>query len=271
MSIFNIFNKQKDEDDVGLESHQSQFSSGLQEQIKDIIAPAALKVSSKHIEIGSKFSRTLAVVSYPRFLSKNWFSPIVNLDREFDISIFIHPIDSSKALRSFRKKVAQCWKVQVYREDKKRSKLYKPVLFQQEQGFRSTSPLGSDVLSIHTKLNTEPLSSIFPFVSFDLSDENGMLFGINRHNSSLILFDRFSLPNYNSTTFATSGAGKSFNAISLEVIGLSMIGIDLLVLSKSPFSSLRSKETNGNILESGSVFSFVWILNTSLLKVGMYS
>ena len=287
MSIFNIFNKQKDEDDVGLESHQSQFSSGLQEQIKDIIAPAALKVSSKHIEIGSKFSRTLAVVSYPRFLSKNWFSPIVNLDREFDISIFIHPIDSSKALRSFRKKVAQV-ESQIYERQKKglvrdpkldsahgdlealrdrlqqaterlfeigiyitvygetkeildkaeqdirshlegRLILVKPVLFQQEQGFRSTSPLGSDVLSIHTKLNTEPLSSIFPFVSFDLSDENGMLFGINRHNSSLILFDRFSLPNYNSTTFATSGAGKSY-AIKLEVIRSLMIGIDVIVI-----------------------------------------
>ena len=56
-----------------------------------------------------------------------------------------------------------------------------------------------------------------------------MLFGINRHNSSLILFDRFSLANYNSTTFATSGAGKSY-AIKLEVIRSLMIGIDVIVI-----------------------------------------
>ena len=107
--------------------------------------------------------------------------------------------------------------------------LVKPTLFQQEQGFKSTSPLGNDVLSIHTKLNTDPLSSIFPFISFDLSDEKGMLFGINRHNNSLILFDRFSLPNYNSTTFATSGAGKSY-AMKLEVLRSLMVGVDVIVI-----------------------------------------
>ena len=49
-------------------------------------------------------------------------------------------------------------------------------------------------------MNTEPLSSVFPFRSFDLSSDRGILYGINRHNSSLIIFDRFSLENYNSVT-----------------------------------------------------------------------
>ena len=70
---------------------------------------------------------------------------------------------------------------------------------------------------------------MFPFVSFDLSSESGILFGINQHNASLILFDRFSLPNYNSVTFATSGAGKSY-AMKLEVLRSLMVGTDVIVI-----------------------------------------
>ena len=73
----------------------------------------------------------------------------------------------------------------------------RPALFQQEQGFRSVLPIATDELDVHTKLNSAPLSSIFPFISFDLTSDRGILYGINRHNSSLILFDRFSLENYN--------------------------------------------------------------------------
>ena len=47
------------------------------------------------------------IISYPRFLSDNWFSPIINLDKVFDVSIFIHPVDTSLALRQFQKKVAE--------------------------------------------------------------------------------------------------------------------------------------------------------------------
>ena len=78
----------------------------------------------------------------------------------------------------------------------------KPALFQQDTGFMSTIPVGQDLLGIKNKLNTSPLSSFFPFVSFDLSSDRGILYGLNRHNGSLILFDRFSLENYNSIIFA---------------------------------------------------------------------
>jgi len=105
----------------------------------------------------------------------------------------------------------------------------KPALFQQNEGFKSVIPLGIDMLSIHQKLNTEPLSSIFPFVSFDLTEDKGILYGVNRHNSSLILFDRFSLPNYNSITFATAGAGKSY-ATKLEIIRTLMFDTEVIVI-----------------------------------------
>jgi len=85
----------------------------------------------------------------------------------------------------------------------------KPALFQQKEGFISSSPYGMDLLQVHTPMNTSPLSSSFPFVSFDLSSNEGILYGVNRHNNSLILFDRFSLENANLLVFAKSGAGKS--------------------------------------------------------------
>ena len=81
----------------------------------------------------------------------------------------------------------------------------KPALYQQREGFNSSAPYGLDRLQVHTSMNTAPLSSIFPFVSFDLSSNEGILYGINRHNNSLILFDRFSLENANEVLFGKAG------------------------------------------------------------------
>ncbi len=105
----------------------------------------------------------------------------------------------------------------------------KPALYQQKQGFISSSPYGLDQLNVHTSMNTGPLSSLFPFVSFDLSSSEGILYGINRHNNSLVLFDRFSLENANSVVFAKAGAGKSY-AIKLEILRSLMIGVDSIVV-----------------------------------------
>ncbi|UZE93382.1 MAG: hypothetical protein IB617_00940 [Candidatus Nealsonbacteria bacterium] len=85
----------------------------------------------------------------------------------------------------------------------------KPALYQQLEGFNSTAPYGLDQLRVYTSMNTAPLSSTFPFVSFDLSSSEGILYGINRHNNSLILFDRFSLENANEVLFGKAGSGKS--------------------------------------------------------------
>ncbi len=105
----------------------------------------------------------------------------------------------------------------------------KSGFYQTEQGFNSTLPLGNDELQITYNLNTSPIAASFPFISSDLTSDNGILYGINRHNNSLILFDRFSLQNANSVVFATSGAGKSY-AIKLEILRSLMMGVDVIVI-----------------------------------------
>ncbi|MEI7765134.1 MAG: DUF87 domain-containing protein [bacterium] len=256
-------------------------------ELQDVIAPSALKVEPKSLNLGDKIARTFFIISYPRFLSDNWFSPIINLDKIFDVSIFIHPIDTSLALRQFQKKVAEVQSQISVRESKGmvrdpmldtayqdleglrdnliqaqekmfdvgiyitvyadnelelfkieseiksilESKLIyiKPALFQQVEAFKSVIPTGTDLINIHQKLNSEPLSSIFPFISFDLTSTKGILYGVNRHNSSLVIFDRFSLENYNSVTFAKSGSGKSY-ATKLEILRSLMFDIDVIVI-----------------------------------------
>lgn len=105
----------------------------------------------------------------------------------------------------------------------------KSVLFQAEQGFNSTLPIGVDELNITFNMNSSPIAASFPFISSELTSDNGILYGINRHNNSLILFDRFSLQNANMVVFATSGAGKSY-AVKLEVLRSLMMGIDVIVI-----------------------------------------
>jgi conjugal transfer ATP-binding protein TraC len=256
-------------------------------ELKDIIAPSALKIEPKSINLGDKIARTYFVISYPSTLTDNWLSPVINLDKVFDISITIHPVETAQILRSFQKKVAEVQSQIMTREARGlvrdpqldtanrnledlrdrltqaqekmfdvglyltiyadsdaelykieneiksilESKLiyFKPALFQQDDGFRSVLPLEDDRLQIYQKLNSEPLSSFFPFVSFDLTSDKGILYGVNRHNSSLIIFDRFSLDNYNSIIFATSGAGKSY-ATKLEIIRSLMFDTEVIVI-----------------------------------------
>lgn len=103
------------------------------------------------------------------------------------------------------------------------------VFYQAEQGFNSTMPLGNDELYIAFNMNSSPVATSFPFMSTELTSDNGTLYGINRHNNSLILFDRFSLQNANSVVFATSGAGKSYT-VKLEVLRSLMMGTDVIII-----------------------------------------
>ncbi len=105
----------------------------------------------------------------------------------------------------------------------------KPALYKQREGFISCSPYGLDIINVHIPMDTAPLSTAFPFVSFDLSSNEGILYGVNRHNNSLILFDRFSLENANSVCFAKAGSGKSY-AIKLEILRYLMQGTDCIVI-----------------------------------------
>lgn len=255
--------------------------------LQDVIAPHALRISPKELDLGEKIARTFFVISYPRFLTTGWFAPIINMDKVIDISIYVHPMDTNEMLRKFQKKVAEVQSQIATREEKgmvrdpmldtayqdleqlrdslqqaqerifdvglyltiygsnqeeldkveteirsvleSRLVYIRPALFQQEQGFRSVLPIATDELGVHTKLNSAPLSSIFPFISFDLTSDKGILYGINRHNSSLILFDRFSLENYNSVTFAKSGAGKSYTT-KLEILRSLMFDTEVIVI-----------------------------------------
>lgn len=105
----------------------------------------------------------------------------------------------------------------------------KPAMFRQKDGFISCNPYGMDLINVHVPMDTEPLSTSFPFISFDLSSNEGILYGINKHNNSLVLFDRFSLENANLVCFAKSGSGKSY-AIKLEILRYLMQGVDVIII-----------------------------------------
>ncbi|KND48539.1 MAG: Type IV secretory pathway VirB4 component-like protein [Parcubacteria bacterium C7867-005] len=302
MGIFNkLFGGKERSKDISSVLPQEIFQAGVLE-LKDIIAPSALKVTPKELNLGEKIVRSFFVISYPRFLSESWFSPIINMDKVFDVSIFVHPIETSKVLRQFQKKVAEVQSqihsreekglvrdpmldvayqdlenlrdqlqqaqeklfdvglyITIYAEsdlelDKVESEIKsileaklvyaKPALFQQEQGYKSTLPLGDDLLMVHSKMNSSPLSSLFPFTSFDLTSDKGILYGINRHNSSLVLFDRFSLENYNSIMFAKSGAGKSY-ATKLEILRTLMFETEVIVIDPEREYEYMAEVTGG--------------------------
>ena len=105
----------------------------------------------------------------------------------------------------------------------------KPALFQQLEAFSSVLPLATDKLTIRTPLNSGPASSIFPFISADLTSDEGILYGVNLSNNSLVIFDRFSLENANFTVFAKAGSGKSYFA-KLEILRSMMMGTDIIVI-----------------------------------------
>ncbi len=270
--------------------------------ITDVIAPSAIQVAPRHINISGKLARTFYAVAYPRYLNDGWLEPILNMEKELDVSIMIHPIDTAETLKKFQKKVAEVQSqiniraergevrdpqleaayrnledlrdklqqaeerlfnvglyITIYADDEAKlnkmendirgnldSKMVyiKPALFKQEEGMKSMFPTATDELLVHSKFNSSPLSSFFPFTSFDLTSDNGILYGINRHNSSLVLFDRFSLTNYNSVTFATSGAGKSYS-LKLEILRSLMFGTEVIVIDPEREYEYLAEATGG--------------------------
>lgn len=255
--------------------------------IKDLIAPASFVVDPSFLRLGEVFCRTLFVVTYPRYVSVGWASPIINLSAELDISMFFYPIEASVILKELKDRVGKleaeinennekgkardpiaetalrdveqlrddltqgiehffqfAFYCTFYSKDKTQLErvtatventfgsmlIYtKRSYFQAEQGFNSTMPIGNDELQIAFNMNTSPIASSFPFTSAELTSDNGILYGINRHDNSLIIFDRFSLQNANAVMFATSGAGKSYT-IKLEILRSLMMGVDVIVI-----------------------------------------
>ncbi len=305
MSILDFLKSKTSDTDtktaIGSVMPEQIYKQGVLE-LQDVIAPSALKITPREINLGDKIARTFFVMSYPRTLTDSWFAPIINLDRVLDISVFVHPIDSGEILKKFQKKVAEVQSQIIAREEKglvrdpildtayrdledlrdqlqqAQEKIFdvgvyitiygsaveeldkaeseiksmlesrliyvKPALFQQVQGFRSALPLGLDELAVNSKLNSSPLSSIFPFVSFDLTSDKGILYGVNRHNASLVLFDRFSLENYNSVIFAKSGSGKSY-ATKLEILRTLMFDTEVIVIDPEREYEFLSQTVGG--------------------------
>lgn len=255
--------------------------------VRDLIAPAALEVTSSHIKLGEYFVRTVFVFEYPRYIAVGWFAPIINMDIAADIALYFYPVKSAAILKQLKKKVGiteagilsaaekgaprdplaetalrdmerlrddltqgieHFFQISLYvtlyaktieelDETSERIENFfgqtliysRRVFYQAEQGFNATLPMAFDELQIYINMNSSPAASSFPFVSSDLTSDSGVLYGINRHNNSLILFDRFSLENANMVVFATAGAGKSY-AIKLEVLRSLMMGTDIIII-----------------------------------------
>jgi type IV secretory pathway VirB4 component len=300
MALFNLLSEEelakkkkeiearKQEKSVEQELHEVEenYREGLT-SLKDLIAPASLSFESSYFELNGKLARSFFVIAYPRYLSSNWLSFIINSEGALDISMFIYPIDSAGILKKLRSKVGEIGSQLQINEEKGnvrdpmletayqdveslrdalvqgteryfRFGLYftlyasdhkeldklssvlesslgaklvvtKRTLMQMEQGFNSSLPLMLDQLDVGNNLNTSPLSTTFPFVSSDLTGNDGILYGINRHNNSMILFDRFQMENANSVVFAKSGAGKSYS-VKLEILRSLMVGIEVIVI-----------------------------------------
>ncbi len=272
--------------DLLLSEAERIFAKGLT-TLKDIVAPAALEFGQNYIKVGERYARTMFIFAYPRYLSTNWFSPVINMDAVMDISMHIHPVDTGNILKKLRKKVAEVesqiaieeergmvrdpiletayedleelrdklqqasshlfqfslyitvWARTPEELDKLESVLRsllegklvyaKPAVFQQDEAFRSVMPFDEDWLNITSNLDSESLATIFPFVSFDLTTDKGVLYGVNRHNNSLVIFDRFSLPNANTVVFGQSGGGKSY-AMKLEILRSLMTNVDVIII-----------------------------------------
>ena len=296
MGIFDNFIK-KDKTDGNAEAITESLLT-----LTDVVAPSAINIGPRNINISGTLARVFYAVSYPRYLNDGWLEPVLNLEKELDITIFIHPIDTAETLKKFQKKVAEVQsqiniksergevrdpqleaayrnledlrdKLQQSEEKLFNVGLYiavygtddtalnkieneirgildsrliylKPATFKQEEGMASIIPTATDQLLVHSKFNSSPLSSFFPFTSFDLTSDTGILYGINRHNSSLVLFDRFGLTNYNSVTFATSGAGKSYS-IKLEILRSLMFGSEVIVIDPEREYEYLAEATGG--------------------------
>lgn len=123
----------------------------------------------------------------------------------------------------------------------------KAASLQMEQGFNSTLPLASDELQVSRNMNTGALSASFPFTSSDLSRNEGVLYGLNRHNNGLVLFDRFSLENANMAVFAKSGAGKSF-FVKLEALRSLMLGTEIIIIDPENEYQALTEAVGGSYL-----------------------
>jgi conjugal transfer ATP-binding protein TraC len=284
---------------------QEQFKKGTA-SVSDIIAPASFVVSPNSLQVGSQFTKTLFVFTYPRFLESNWLSPVINFDITMDIGMYIHPLESKDVMSQLKSQVGKLESTMEIQSEKGSPRdpeletaigdveslrdvlqrgevrlfqyglyftLYaqsaeelktitdqvesslggmliytKQSVFQMEQGFTSTLPLMSDGLNVLRNLDTASMSSTFPFTSSELTQDDGILYGINRHNNSLIIFDRFTLENANTIVLAKSGSGKSY-FVKLKALRYLMMGTDVIVIDPENEYKSLCEAVGGSYLE----------------------
>lgn len=291
---FNFFNKRTQTENKNpslskkdfTEKTIEQFTSGLV-SIQDVIAPPAIEVDFDYLKIGNKYFRTLFVAGYPRFVSANWLSPLINFDHTLEISMYIYPMEGKGVLDELRRKITEMeaeLQITVEKgrlpdpgtvaklEDARRLQeqlvrgserffqfgLYitvpadsleelnhvtkqviatlgslmiiaKSATLQMEEAFKTTLPLCSDKMMINRNMDTTSLATTFPFTSSELTANEGIMYGINEHNGSLVIFDRFTMENANSVLLGKSGCGKSY-FVKLEALRSLMFGTEIIII-----------------------------------------
>lgn len=273
--------------------------------IADNIAPSSIEVDFNFIRIGERFYKTYFITGYPRFVSPNWLSPVINFDQSMIISMFVYPSTSSDVLSDLRRKIAEMEatlaseidegketdpKVKASLEDafslqeqlakgverffqlslyitlssdnkkdlddagKRLTSTLSSILMeaksatlQMEAGFKSSLPQGKDLLYLTRNMDTTSLSTTFPFASAQLTQDKGIVYGVNQQNGSLIIFDRFSLENANEVVFGKSGSGKSY-LIKLEVMRQYMFGTDIIIIDPEGEYETLTKKIGGDYI-----------------------
>ncbi len=277
--------------------------------VQDIIAPSAIEIDFSSLKIDDVYLRTLFVTGYPRYVSANWLSPLINFNHSLDIAMYVYPSDSKDTLDQLRRRIAEMEaeintdiergripqaSTEAGLEDAKslqeqlvkgaerffQFSLYitvsadsikelntitsqiqsmlaslliigKTASLSMEDAFKTTLPYCKDRLMITRNMDTTALSTTFPFTSSELSDNQGILYGINSHNDSLVIFDRFSLENANMLVLATSGAGKSY-CVKLEILRSLMFDTQIIVLDPENEYEMIAKAVGGNYLSFAS-------------------
>lgn len=284
-------------------------NQAVSSSVLDIIAPEKIEIDFDHIKIGETYFRTFFIAGYPRFVSANWLSPVIDTDSSMDLSMYVYPVESRDILSNLKRKIAEMEAtidadikrghdidpaVQValddaltlqeqlakgaerffqfglyltinsssYEDLDKTGKqiestlgslmlVSKKATLQMEDGFKTTIPTCVDRLLITRNMDTTSLATTFPFTSSELTANVGVMYGLNEHNGSLIIFDRFSLENANEVVLGKSGGGKSY-LVKLEVMRALMFGTSVIIIDPEEEYEPLTKSVGGDYLS----FSF---------------
>lgn len=143
-------------------------------------------------------------------------------ERFFQFAFYITiPADSEKELERFTKEIEATLSSLLL--------VAKTSTLEMEEGFKSTLPMFQDKLKVWRNMDTTSLATMFPFSTASLTANEGILYGVNQHDGSLIIFDRFTLENANSVILGKSGGGKSF-LVKLESMRLLLMGTEVIII-----------------------------------------